>query len=48
MTQLPLQLIKALKESRCILFFGSGVSYNAGLPTAKALSHLLADELIGD
>ncbi len=48
MVKLPPQLLKALWESRCILFLGSGVSFNAGLPTATDLSHLLADELLKD
>jgi hypothetical protein len=45
---LPPQLIKAMEERRLVLFFGSGVSINAGLPTSKALANLLADELEDD
>lgn len=42
---LPPQLIKAVIEDRCVLFFGAGVSCDMGLPSGKELAHLLADEL---
>src|ERR1043165_2152448 len=45
---LPPQLLKALEQNRCVLFLGAGVSANAGLPSGKELSHLLADELCED
>jgi NAD-dependent SIR2 family protein deacetylase len=45
---LPPQLMRTVRESRCLLFLGAGVSYNAGLPSGKDLSHILADQLKQD
>jgi hypothetical protein len=47
-TRLPPQLIRSLEESRCLLFFGSGMSMAAGLPSAKELAKLLTKELRAD
>ena len=45
---LPPQVLKAIEEERFVLFFGAGVSQNAGLPSAKELTNLLSDELRRD
>jgi NAD-dependent SIR2 family protein deacetylase len=45
---IPPQLMKAVREQRCVLFLGAGVSVNAGLPSGKEVSNLLATELRPD
>lgn len=45
---LPPQLLRALDERRCVLFFGAGASLNAKLPSSKELANKLANELLRD
>jgi hypothetical protein len=48
LNNLPPQLIRSVNESRCLLFFGSGMSQGAGLPSTIEIANLLANELHAD
>ena len=44
----PRPLVRYLREKRCILFCGSGVSASAGLPTWKELLTHIIEQLAED
>lgn len=45
MTRIPQQIKDALYNRKCMFFIGSGMSAEAGLPSAKALIRVLAERL---
>jgi hypothetical protein len=47
-SKLPPKLLKSVTEGRAVLFIGSGVSMNAGLPSAETICVALKEELIPD
>jgi hypothetical protein len=44
-TKIPQEIKEALYERRCLFFIGSGMSAEAGLPSAKVLAQVLAEKL---